>query len=545
MRELGTLRRSDVVEWAGTMMHIVGERYGQSPEVQRELIDLCLDSSIANSASDILMRDGRNVLFYRRQLWLLLQFACVVCGNSGAPLTSLKGSFGRLCLIASDCLRSIHLANVSTSVDEKERLEWQMALLISTAEIMPDSSFLARAHSLWFDSVSAPTVAKELENSGVQDGLDHVFRSHVGISLTDTFFTLMTVYKYLTARTKTRPVSPIVMTLDGEWWGAVPYDDRLRVFGLLSVPVDKFSAHLFGTPRQSWATDFSSVMARPFIESQPGCYICPDIGNLRTFFLDGIFWLFHEALQGKEWGNAFGAMYEWYMKQLLSAATGRRTETQDMYHDNVKFQGTKEEVCDSLLISASTAVLFEAKGTRLSTRQKSGVSVHETSDAVTKSVGSNKSGIGQLARNIARILRGDAVVAGDIVLDIAARTDIIPVLVWYEEAASNAPTQQFLDNAFVERLIAEGVDPSRVGPLLLFSTSELELFEQFSHYVSPDVLLEQFADFVLRNPGDPRCTFLRYAVDTFERKTVDHGFVGAKADRLFESARAEHVRRTQ
>jgi hypothetical protein len=544
LRELGTLRRSDVVEWTGTLLQIVSEPYGQSPEVQQELIDLCLDSSVAKSASDILTREGRNVIFYRRQLWGLLQFACVVCGDKGIPVESLKGSFGRLCLIASDCIHSIHLANVSTTVSEKERLEWQMALLISMAEVVPNSNFLARAHSLWFDSVTAPTVAKELEHCGVQGGLDGVLSRHAGISLTDTFFALVTIYKYVSARAKSRPITPIVMTLDGEWWGAVPPDDRSRVFKLLSVPEDKFAAHLFGTPRQSWATDFSSVMARPFIESQPGCYICPDISYLRTFFLDGIFWLFHKALEGKEWGNTFGAMYEWYVKQLLFAATQRRAETQRMYFDKITFEGTTDEVCDSLIFSASTVVLFESKGTRLTTRQKSGVSVDETSNAVTKSVGSNRSGIGQLAKNIARILRGDVVVAGGLVLDIAARTDIIPVLVWYEEAASNVPTQQFLDNAFFDCLKDEGVDPYRVGPLLLFSTSELELFEQCSHYVSPDVLLKQFADFVLNDPGDPR-TFLQYAFHTFEGKTIDKGLVGQKVDQIIKRAQAEHVRRAQ
>jgi hypothetical protein len=534
-----------MVQWTGTLLHIVSERYGQSTAVQRELIDLCLDSSVAKSASDVLTRDGRNVIFYRRQLWVLLQFACVVCGENGAPLTSLKDSFGRLCLVASDCLRSIHLANTSTTVGEKERLEWQMALLISIAEVMPDSNCLGRAYSLWFDSVTDPTVAKELARCDVQGGLDSVFSSHVGISLTDTLFALVTIYKYLTARTKSRPITPIVMTLDGEWWGAVPLDVRSRVFNLLSVPVDKFAAHLFGTPRQSWATDFSSVMARPFIESHPAHYICPDISYLRTFFLDGIFWLFHQALQGKEWGNVFGAMYEWYVKQLVSAATRRRPETQHMYFDKVTFKGTTEEVCDLLVLSDSTAALFESKGTRLSTRQKSGVSVDETSDGVTKSVGSHKSGIGQLAKNIARILRGDDVVTGNTVLDIAVRTDIIPVLVWYEEAASNVPARLFLDNAFVDRLRDERIDPSRVGPLLLFSTSELELFEQCSTYVSPDVLLKQFADFVLNRPGDPRCTFLRYAFSVFAGKTIDKGYVGQTVDRLLESARAEHIRRTQ
>lgn len=545
MRELCTIRRSDLVEWAGTLLQIVSEPYGQNLRTQQELIDLCLDAGLAKSASQILAREGRNVIFHRRQLWLLLQFACIVCGEDGIPITCLRSAFGRLCLIASDCLHSIQLAHVSTDVAEKERLEWQVALLISISEIMPDANCLARAHSLWFDSIADPAVQKQHAHCGVHDGLETVFTTHYGISLSETFFALVTIYKYLTARTRARPITPIVMTVEGDWWGAVSSDTRSRVLNMLSVRIDEFPAHLFGTPRQSWATDFSSLMARPLIESKSGHFICPDISYLRTFFVDGIFWLVDKALPDKEWGNAFGAIYEWYVKQVISASMHRRRETRRMLIENVKFKGTTDEVCDALILNENTAAICEAKGTRLTTRQKSGVNVEETIDAIRKSVASGKSGIGQLAKNIAKILRGDIVVAGDVELDVAARNDIIPVLVWYEESACNWKTRIFLDNVLVDLLTAKGIDPSRVGPLLLLSTHDLELFEQCSHYIPADELLTQFADFVREHPEDVRCEFLRYAYSFFKGQEQPRGFIGDKVDRLFESIKAEHVRRSQ
>lgn len=110
MRELCTFRRSDVIKWAGTLLQIVSAPFGQTVEVQEELIGLCLDGTLAINASRIVHGDGRQVVFHRRQLWLLIQFASIVCNENGIPIANLCNTFGRLCLIASDCLHSIQLA---------------------------------------------------------------------------------------------------------------------------------------------------------------------------------------------------------------------------------------------------------------------------------------------------------------------------------------------------------------------------------------------------------------------------------------------------
>lgn len=544
LRELGGLRRADVVEWASTFLQIMSSYGGQGARIQTELIDLCLDGDLHKAALQTVASEGRNVVFQRRALWLLLQFASVVCSQDGTPISTLKGRFGRLALAASDCLRLIHLAQVSTADAAKQDPAWQAALLTSVAEVMPGPYAIARAHAFWFDSVADAAVHKELVRCDLTD-LDQDFLPIFGVSLSETFFALATLYKFATARVKVRPIEPTVLTVSDAWWGSVSREVRTHFLAKLSIPSEKLSAHLLGTPRQSWATDFSPLMIHPLIESSSGRFVCPDIGYLTIYLLDGVFWLFEEALPDKEWRNAFGAMYEWYVRQLLGAAA-RKAETQDMFHSNVRFKSNStDQVCDALLLTTDLAALFESKGTRLTTRQKSGISVEETADAIRKSVGSDKSGVGQLARNIARILRGEAVIADGVEVNVATKRMIVPVLIWYEESACNYATRVFLDNLLVDMLKREGFGESRVAPLLLFATHELELFEQCSALMLPDALLQGFVEFVEQHPADPRSMFLRYAYWIFQGKHQPLGYVGEKAARLVDSIKAEHARRSR
>lgn len=541
LSELGDMRRADVVEWAGTLLQIVSTYGGQSSQIQTELINLCLDGDLRKAALKAVGGEGRNVVFQRRALWLLLQFASLVCSQNGTPITTPKGGLGRLALAASDCLRLIHLAQVSTADAAKQDGAWQAALLTSVAEIMPGPSAIARAHAFWFDSAADHAVQKELARCDLAE-LDQAFQSIFGMSLSEAFFALVTMYKFATARVRSRPIEPTCLTADDTWWGSVPRDVRMQFLMKLSIPSEKLPAHLLGTPRQSWATDFSPLMMHPLIESFPGRFVCPDIGYLSIYLLDRVFWLFEEAIPDKEWRNAFGAMYEWYVRQLIATSTTRRPETQGMFHSNVKFKSNStDQVCDALMLSTDLAALFESKGTRLTTRQKSGISVEETAEAIRKSVASDKSGVGQLARNIARILRGEAVIADGIEIDVVTKPMIVPILIWYEESACNYATRVFLDNLLVDMLKREGFDESRVSPLLLLATHELELFEQCSALMPPDTLLQGFVEFVRQHPTDPRSMFLRYATWFFQGKQQPPGYIGDKAARLIDSIKAEHA----
>ena len=51
MRELSLFRRSEVLEWTASLLQITSEPYGQSIDVQKQLIELCLDVELAKRST--------------------------------------------------------------------------------------------------------------------------------------------------------------------------------------------------------------------------------------------------------------------------------------------------------------------------------------------------------------------------------------------------------------------------------------------------------------------------------------------------------------
>jgi hypothetical protein len=543
LKELSEYHRSDLIQWASTLLHISSELFGQSPEVQKELAQMCFEGENESKALQLLSRPQRQVIFHRKPLWLLIQFASMVCSDAGLPVNDPRTVLGRFVLICSDSNYLIQRVQVSIQEDVKDRLEWQATLLLTSAETFPYHNHLARAHAFWFESIQCSEIQEALTKYKGQIGLDEAFKRQNGLALSDCFFALVTIYKYLFERSKVRPVSPIILTVEGDWWGSVGIPLRCHILKMLSIPMEAFPEHLLGTPRQSWATDLSSLMNHPFIEVEAGHYICPDVSFLRSFFIDGVYWILDKSLDGAEWGNVFGAIYEWYITKVFLSSMRIHPHTKCCYYSQIRYSNKNDQVCDGLLLSGKHAFIGEFKGTRLTTRQKSGVSVEETIEGIKKSVASKSTGVGQLAKNITRILKGETVYSGEKTLNVASQETIVPVLVWHEEAAVNVPTRIFLDNFLIELLQAEKADTSRVGELLLLSTHDLEVFEQCSHLLPPDTLLIQYSQFVRDNRTDPKSMFFRFVVHAFAGRQQPKGFIGERIDRLFESVRQEHINR--
>jgi hypothetical protein len=176
----------------------------------------------------------------------------------------------------------------------------------------------------------------------------------------------------------------------------------------------------------------------------------------------------------------FGAIFGWYVYHVLSGfGIDSPVLTRTIYR-SPKFQGTNDEVCDTLLLWSNTAVLFEAKGMRLTTRQESGISVADTLKAIDGMLGDKKSGTGQLAKSIQRILDGQVVVAENSVADIRACGTIIPAIVVYDESLGNHAVRNHLQARFAQQLSRSGTISDSIGPLLLLTTRDIELLERLA-----------------------------------------------------------------
>lgn len=541
---LSTMRRSEVIRWTSTLLEVVSRADGITPRQQLRLVRELIPPDIAHKMREKQTEDGWAV-FHRRQLWLLLQLAVVVCKEDTPPpsdTTDFAHAIGRLCLMASEFLHEIEQVHIPEPGPPEDALKWLVMILVTHVEIANDQDVLARAYSLWFESLCDPKVKAEFDRLQVGKDFDEVLMRHLGVSLTEFFFIAILFYCQFLEPVTSEPIRPALIDSTTPSSGIYSEDDKQRTLAKLSISADALAAHLLGTPRQSWATDFSPLLFHPLIEVFPGRFACPDLSYFRQYFMDGVFWLLDSAI-GKPWRSFFGTMYAWYINQLIRCFASDSDILVRRFFYPTKFQGTTDEVCDGLLKFDRLALLCEYKSSRFTTRQKAGVRMEETISAIEDSIGAKGKGVGQLAASLNRIFRGETVHCGRHTIDVSSCECVIPVVVWYEESGGNHATRLYLEEIFNSLLNVPEDVRHRIGPLLLLTTHDVEVLERFANIQPAEELLRDYATFVRNNPRDPHGTFRTYAYRKFGDQSVEQAFIPTKFAKLFEFVSNEFRKR--
>ena len=554
MQLLGRLRRSDVIRWTSALLELCHQKDGLTAAFQASLVRDLIEPDLASHLIEMVGHGERCVVFHRRQLWLLLQLSILVCDESRDPIddTAQRQLFGRACLMAGDFLHQIELVHIAPATDAvDDTLKYLITVLVSHSDSTTTNDVLARAHAFWFDSLADPAVRAQFARLNLGADFNELFSRHFGISLSEFFFIAASLYFTFLKPAVRRPISPAIV--DATVWsgGLFSEADKKLVLDALSIGVDQFAAFLFGTPRQSWATDPAPLLSRPLIEVFPGRFVCPDLSYFRLFFLDGIFWMIDAAANTSEWQKFFGDLFAWYIRQPISSFAITSEILHQTFFPDCKLRGEEYQACDGIIVWERLAVLAEYNGTRLTTRQKAGVQGDVTTDAITAAVGTTKKGVGQLAKNIVRILRGDVVVCGNKVVDLSPPKKLVPLLVWYEESAGNNAVRGYLQSILDEMLADENVTPGRVGPLLLFTPRDMELFEECTTIYHAETsyaaekLMQEYVDFVTQNPRDPLCMFQWFATAKFEGLPRGDGYVARKKKGFIDDLQSHHRTRNE
>src|SRR5207248_1313657 len=137
---------------------------------------------------------------------------------------------------------------------------------------------------------------------------------------------------------------------------------------------------------------------------------------------------------------------------------------------------------------AKTLLLMEYKAGQLTTRQRYAGAKADTLKGIQDLLmrgdggkGRGKKGTGQLARNVARLLRGERVTSsGTDATDLCGDREIIPAIVLFEEALANEAVRRRADAHFRQELPAAGLateQVQRVRPLMVLDVSDVELLE--------------------------------------------------------------------
>jgi hypothetical protein len=369
------------------------------------------------------------------------------------------------------------------------------------------------------------------------------FQQQASLSLSEFFHIAVNLYFRFLASAIDTPASPALLDTSAATPPVYAAEDEAKVLKILSIKADDFAVHLFGKPRQSWATDFSPLLAHPLIEVFENRYACPDLSYFRLFFPEGIFWLLDEAIGNDAWRSFFGVIFAWYVEQIIrSFAVDSEHLAKTFYHPT-KFQRTEDECCDGLLLWENTVALCEYKAARLTTRSKAAVQMQETLSGIERAVGSKDAGIGQLVKSIVRICSGEPVVCGNERVEIGPTRRIIPIIIWNEEVACNNAVRGHLQKLFAAMLASRMSDLSRIGPLLLFAPRDLESFDACAQTYEAESLMRDFALFVEKFPRDPRCVFHRYAAEKFPDPRPGTAFIEAKRVATIRAIQEENDRR--
>jgi len=181
IKQLGKLRRSDVIRWiAGLSAWTTGEE-GMKPQTQLSIAYQLLEDNLFKKLHQLANRSENQdgAVFVRRPLWFLMQLAMLVC-NEDTPAceeNTLKTTLGRCCLMANDVLKQVELSQLPEPDASDDPNSWMTTTLLPVLQDDTGPKILARSHLLWFDMTSDVAVQKQAKNMGISANFDESFRA--------------------------------------------------------------------------------------------------------------------------------------------------------------------------------------------------------------------------------------------------------------------------------------------------------------------------------------------------------------------------------
>lgn len=547
MQALAKLKRSDVVRWLTALSGWIDAEGGLDLPNQLTLADRLLADDLRSGLETHRRRepDIPGCVFHRRQLWFVLQMAVLVCREDvpQCPEDALRHALGECCLMASDLLQQIEPDHAPGSGAEAVN-QWVASSLIPILDGKDRAEVLARAQAFWFDLAATAAVGKRIKELGVQD-FDSAFSAKYGLPLRECFLIVLGLYTVFAGHALHRQ-SPLLVEEAAHLRPYFSEDNIRRALALVAQTPDELALQLLGGPRQNWGMDFAPLRSTPVIEVFLGKCACPDQGLLYRWLTDGIYFLLHKAYPEGQFAQLFGYVFEEYVHGLIREFACESDVLVRTFYPSPRFRGSNDQACDGLLHWHDTAVLMEYKSRLLTTREKYAgireVTLKGIDDILHRDKQGGSKGVVQLAKSLARLLKGEPVVCGPgDGLDLAGCPHLIPAIIAYEEAVALEAVRQGADVKFRAALAKSGADADRVGPLLVLCVDDLEILEELAHKHYARQVIHDYLDHVRGNPKDRAGSFRSFVCNRGYAKDRSCGlsFVERTYQRALEQADTE------
>lgn len=540
---LGKLRRSDVIRWLAAVSGWVDGEDGMELRNQLAMADQLLAEDLRQGLQEHIKREPNvpGCLFHRRQLWFVLQMCVVACKEDTpeCPEDVMRHAVGECCLMASDILQQIEPKEGPGNGPEEVN-KWMASVVIPVLDGKDRVEILARAQSFWFDLPAAATVQHRVREMGVKD-FDGAFAEKYGLPLREFFLILLSLYSGFGGHSL-QSRSPLLLDETTYLRPCFSEENIRRVLSAVSQTPDELALKLLSEARQNWAMDFTPLRGTPVIQVFPGKYACPDQGLLYRCLIDAIYFLLHKAYPDGKFSQLFGYVFEEYVHRLVREFSYEGELLVRTFYAAPKFRGTTDEAGDGLLHWDDTAVLMEYKARLLTTREKYGaireVTLKGIDDILAKDKAGGNKGVMQLAKNLARLLKGERVVSGPSDgLDLSGCPHIFPAVVAYEESVAMEAVRQQADAKLRAALKKLGADPDRVAPLLVLCVDDVEVLESLARKYNPRQVIHDYVDYTRRNPKDRAGSFRSYVCNHGYGK--DRSCGDSLVERVFHKAMEE------
>jgi hypothetical protein len=552
---LTKFRRSDVVRWITAVSGWITAEGGMNIENQVQMAEIILSDELQRLAVERINREGDIFcLFHRRQVLFILQFALLVCKEDVPEYDdeTVKRSIGQSLLMASDILAHIENDHKPDIGDTPEEVNlWVTLVHTSLLAVRDRAEILARAQSFWFDLPRSDVILDHMRRMEVKSPSE-AFKETYSLELREFFMIILCIYHQFEMHINTSK-SPLRFEVQGFLKPYFSQETIDRTLALVSADLDTLAYKLISEPRQNWASDLQALRERPMLRLSQEHVVCPDFGLLYRCLTDRVYFLLERAYEKKTFSQLFGYIFEEYINGLIRQfpSTYEGSILARTFYASPYFKGTNDQAGDGILIWGDTAILMEFKGRLLTTRERHAgipeVLIDGIDDIVGKESGrGGKKGIVQLAKNLKRLLGGEKIVSGSPhSLDLSKCTTIYPIIVAYEDAVAIESVRQYADANFRSSLNQCGVEPSAIGPLLIFSAQDFETLESLVRKIPANRLLAEYAAFIQQNPKERLGNFRTFAFnkDYGDTAKFSESWVGQTQSRVLSEVLAELDRR--
>ena len=480
-------------------------------QAQLALIRELFDEGTARKTLAYGTKSGCGVtVFHRKQCLFILREAMRLCPDvPGMQPADIRESLALVSLMANDHVSATSPQGTS-ALDQIAALMCDFIPVTEANELRFEMASVSRMHKIVHDI--APARAQE----PAYFDIGQLFEQASGLPLT--------TYEALSLAIMPRVLKSAVdvLTHSPDYGVHINFFDQTHLsenqrdsfFSLLARTPEEFRACVKG--RVPSLSDFTIFKETPFLRN-PDRLVPMDMTACMEKFEASVFWTIFRSLPEKQkepftsfWATAFEDYIDWLLTNSVD-------QSQNRFYPSPRYaDGGREEVCDGIVVSGTTAVFIECKGGFIRGDAKYGGDPAKLRAEIEKKYVTPK-GVFQIAKAIVTAANrtNPRAIEG---VDLSRVTTIMPVLITRDDIGDGFFVNTYLNARFQdakrELNISKAIGPVYCAQLICMS---VDVVEKLTPYLIDTRFSGILADRMMSDP-DLRAPFFMKPLSSLSAK---------------------------